>query len=480
MGSDDYEIVNTANNGDCMFDTIRLGLQNTSKAITVEELRKLLSDNATQEVFEGFKTQYDFSLKELTALKKALQDTKQTMKKLQEQKNQTKDVVTQKLIIEEGKTLAQQYKLTLSEYKNTKELYEEFEFMKGITTLEAFKAIIETNKFWGETWSISTLERLLNIKMVLLSKEMYESGDIDNILQCGQLNDTVLEEEGIFQPTHYILCNYLGKHYELIKYKNKDCLTFDELDDAIKKRIVDKCMEGESGPYHFIPEFRNLLEKLNKTLPVKDEIKDMHSNLYNEDTVFQFYSKSNDNKKAGFGAGEKINKDDFNAYAELNAIPQWRKKLSNFWKAPFTLHSKRWQSVEHYYQASKFKKNNPDIYNKFALDSETITMEKADPKLGLKLSENPVLAKSAGGKSGKFKGRSIFGKTILIDDDFFRGRSEIEMKDAQKAKFTQNEDLKKMLLATKDAKLVHYSRGSPPIVFTYLMEIRKELAEQNI
>lgn len=43
-------------------------------------------------------------------------------------------------------------------------------------------------------------------------------------------------------------------------------------------------------------------------------------------------------------------------------------------------------------------------------------------------------------------------------------------------KFTQNDNLRKTLLATKNAKLVHFSRGSEPIVFNNLMEIRKELS----
>ena len=49
------------------------------------------------------------------------------------------------------------------------------------------------------------------------------------------------------------------------------------------------------------------------------------------------------------------------------------------------------------------------------------------------------------------------------------------MKSAQMEKYKQNEDLKNMLLLTKDAKLTHFSRGIPPIVFTETMEIRQEL-----
>ena len=54
------------------------------------------------------------------------------------------------------------------------------------------------------------------------------------------------------------------------------------------------------------------------------------------------------------------------------------------------------------------------------------------------------------------------------------------MYDAMKAKFSQNEDLKDMLLATKNAKLVHYSRGSPPVVFYNLMKVRNILNKLNV
>ena len=43
------------------------------------------------------------------------------------------------------------------------------------------------------------------------------------------------------------------------------------------------------------------------------------------------------------------------------------------------------------------------------------------------------------------------------------------------AKFTQNLDLKRVLLETKDAKLVEFKRRDVPSVDTALMQIRKQL-----
>jgi len=48
------------------------------------------------------------------------------------------------------------------------------------------------------------------------------------------------------------------------------------------------------------------------------------------------------------------------------------------------------------------------------------------------------------------------------------------MKSAQREKYSQNPELKRVLLLTKDAKLTHFSRGSPQIEFTETMELRKE------
>jgi hypothetical protein len=46
---------------------------------------------------------------------------------------------------------------------------------------------------------------------------------------------------------------------------------------------------------------------------------------------------------------------------------------------------------------------------------------------------------------------------------------------AQEAKYEQNKDLADILLKTKDAKLMHFKRGSEPERQDILMKIRSEL-----
>ena len=183
--------------------------------------------------------------------------------------------------------------------------------------------------------------------------------------------------------------------------------------------------------------------------------------LYNPEIKFYFYSGSK-NAVPGKGTRETIPIDLIKNYKDsLSEYPDFRKMLSNFGEAPFSLDGLKWNSVEHYYQASKFKKNNPDFYRLFSLNS------------GSELSTNPVMAKAYGGKSGKYKGKLVRPKNILIDEDFFNGRGDKEMFDSQLAKFTQSESMRNMLLATGDAQLMHtIPRSTKSIPFNNLIYFR--------
>jgi hypothetical protein len=91
------------------------------------------------------------------------------------------------------------------------------------------------------------------------------------------------------------------------------------------------------------------------------------------------------------------------------------------------------------------------------------------------------MAKAYGGKTGKYKGKVVRPKNIILDEDFFLGRGDKEMFDSQLAKFTQNENMRNMLLATGDAQLMHtISRSSKSIPFDNLVYFRDLMKQGKI
>jgi len=472
MKNNQYTITDNEGSGDCLFATIRDAFSSIAQQTSVNKIRKKLSDEAEDSIFLNYKEQYDMYNTSILEDTNKIKELAAQYISLQEKFTNIIDRNERKLVSEHAKEVKKQHDRLVHEKKVTAEILREYKFMKGIDTLEKFKKKIRSCDFWADTWAISTLERLLNIKFIILSSESYKKDDIKNVLQCGQLNDKILENRGIFMPEFYIMLDYTGTHYKTVGYKKKMIFKFSEIPFDIKKMIRDKCMEKNEGPFALIPDFQKFKASKEKIVMKEAEHEDFSEaklrGLYEDDIVFLFYSKSNDKPLPGKGSGEKIPADRLKEFSELATIPQWRKKLSNFWVEPFTLDNHKWASVEHYYQASKFKKGFPDFYLSFSLDS------------GTELSKDPSLAKAAGGKSGKTKDKLLRPKEVELDPDFFNKRHKQEMYAAQYAKFTQNEDLKKLLLATNNAKLTHHSRGSPPIVFDDLMLIRDKIRRNNI
>ena len=290
-----------------------------------------------------------------------------------------------------------------------------------------------------------------------MSSEAYDSDDKDNVLVCGQLNDIKLQEVGIFNPDYYLIVDFLGDHYKLITYKDKRLLTFNEIPYDLKRLILLKCMEGNEGYYNLIPDFAELKEKY-KEYEEKDieVIQDDSEKLFNDATIFQVYPKSNDKPLPGKGSGETIEAND-KRFAALHKMMNWRKKLSYSWESPFELDEYNWSTVEHYINANKFL-SNMDYYKRFTMES------------GTEVSKNVEMAIDAG-DSKKSKLRP---KDIKVDDDYEYNKSNI-LEKALNAKFLQHESLAKVLLETKDAKIVHYRRGGDPTVMTELMRVREKL-----
>jgi predicted NAD-dependent protein-ADP-ribosyltransferase YbiA (DUF1768 family) len=472
MKNKNYSIQDNEGGGDCLFATIRDAFSSIAQQTSVNKLRKKLSEDVTEQIFEGYKEQYDMYSASLIRDTNLIKQLEQEYILLKQKFASEIDRNTQKAISLQAKEVKAQHDKLVEEKKVTSTILKEYKFMKGVDNIEQFKKVVRHCDFWADTWAISTLERILNFKFIILSSESYKSGDTKNVLQCGQLNDKILEQRGRFTPEFYIIIDYTGNHYKLVGYKKKMIFKFIELPYDIKKMIYEKCMEKNAGPFAIIPDFQKFKATQKKTVIKEAQYEDLTEaklrGLYNDDIVFQFYSKSLDKPLPGKGSGEKIPIDRLKEYSSLAAIPQWRKKLSNFWVQPFTLDNHQWASVEHYYQASKFKKTHPEFYLSFSLDS------------GTDLSKDPSMAKAAGGKTGKLKGELIRPVEVTIDSDFFGKRQKKEMYTAQYAKFTQNEDLKNLLLATGEAKLTHFIRGSEPVVFDELMLIRDKIRKSDI
>jgi len=475
MKNEEYGIVDNEGSGDCFFAVVRDAFKDAGKQTTVEKLRALLSKEATEELYTQYRSLYVGALAEFQDHEKQLKEMKQNIATLKKRVDTTTNKEANQELFTQIKSLHNQY---TEKRKDTtsQSLLNEFQFMKDVTTLELLRETIKTQLYWADTWAISTLENVLNVKCIILSVEAYESGDLDSVIQCGQINDADMDT---FNPDFYIMTVYRGDHYTLATYKTKGLLKFKEVPFGIKCLIINKCMERNAGLYYLIEDFRNLKTRLG--LPANegqcmsnddDDTEFFNRDLYNNDIVFQFYAASNTKPKAGKGSNEKIPNDKLFEYNVLNTIVDWRRILDDTWSAPFTVDGKRWKTVEHYVLASRFKKGFPTFYTQFSIDGTSELSQ--DLALAHKVADADKIAKDM-----VANGIVLREKKVVADPGFYEARPESrhaqERFAAVQAKFMQNLDLQRALAETKDAKLVRFQRGKEAEPDEILMKVRKLL-----
>ena len=468
MENRNYKIVDNEGGGNCFFAAIRDAFLGINIKISVDRLRKIFANEVTDDFFTQYKATYNNYNSSLLKDSYKIKELQEKSKKIGAEYNATLDRKQRAILYEEYKIVKEKNDRLVNENKITRRILQEVSFMKDIDTFEKFKKIILKSDFWADAATISTLERILQVKFIILLRG---TGDKNTSVQCG-------EDNRVVHPLYYIIVDYDGGiHYQLVTYKETTIFKFSEIPYGIKEMIVDKCMEKNAGGFPRIPEFISFKDQLlskdkkrsakqKKDEAVEDKLTDAEiKGLYDDNIVFVFYDKSYNKPLPGKGSGEKIPDALRKSFSPLALIPEWRRKLSYEWVQPFSLDDHKWASVETYYQAQKFKKVHPEFYLLFTMDSTS----------NEGIANDPEMAKAAGSKTGKYKNQLIRPKEIKIDPEFYKKYADKVLYEALFAKFSQHEDLKEMLLNTQNAKLVQYLKSRKGEVCNDLMLVRDKL-----
>ena len=451
MKNDNYRLQSVPKDGDSFFATIIYAFKQIGKKTTVEKLRNIVAEATNLKILETYSTMYTSLNNELADNEHKIAVIKKHIAETKERYKNTNDIATNKNLLEQINRFKEDAKVFQKHIANLQPKIERFKFMKDVHSLQQLRAKLMESVYWADEFAVSKVEEKLNVKIIILSKDRFDDGDEDGVMLCTGASGDVTK------PEYYILASYDGNCFDLVSYKDKKILKFSEVPYYIKTLVVNKCIEKNAGVFHLVTDFRDFQTKFGID-PVNNSYESAAtmSELYDDSVHFMFYINSA-NSKPGKGSGEKIDAKHALLFKDLELISGWRRQLDDEFASPFMLEGKQWQTVEHYYQASKFKKGFPDFYESFSLDS------------GSEISSDVKKARAAGGKTGRFEKQLMRPTHIKLDPDFYGGRDTVERTKAVTSKFQQNEDMKKTLLSTKKAKLLHFVRGSEPEIDTVLM-----------
>lgn len=467
-----YEVYTHTNKDMTLFAAVVHAFDYLGQHTTAERLKEKLANHVPLSYYQQCKTQYNQATKEMQHVKKKVTE-------YNKQRDRIKDEYTQVVASRMDKRDIEQrvhlFKLQGAKLQQVLELakhrLKEVEFMRDMPSFEGFKLYLQTPSCRMNEYLLHELEQMLHVKFVVMCRDMYNAGDVSGILLCPSFKD----EWPPFKPDFYVLIDMSDDFAscQLMTYKQRPIFTFPTLPFDLKRLIVDKCFEHAFSPFLSIPQFKLMhhtkkqvhflkSKDLELELELERELElQLNAQSYNEDIVFQVFEHSSGHPKPGKGAGERIPDQDLLRFATLASIPDWRRKLSPLWMQPFKLDELTWPSVEHYYQASKFKHVNHAFYYSFSVESNS------------PLSMNPELVTDAGAVHSMRRNPSIH-----IDPDFDNNIGKAVFAKAEQAKFTQHADLRHVLLQTKNAMLMLYRKGKAPRCMTSLMRLRLQWMRQ--
>ena len=245
-----FGLIDNEGGGDCFFATIRDALVDLDIIINVESIRHILSQNITQEHFTNYSTMFNSLSSEITELTKRnnekLREIKEVVRNYKELSEKTKEEMkkpdTDRNIIQSNgnllKNLKQNHKdlklsreRTVTELKNALANIQEFKFMKNVNNLEDFRKVIKSSNYWADSFAISLLEYIFNIKVIILSKSSYKTRNHQKLILCSDMILAEIEKNNDFKPKYYVIVEFddESEHYKLVTYNTKKIFTFYEV-----------------------------------------------------------------------------------------------------------------------------------------------------------------------------------------------------------------------------------------------------------
>ena len=363
--------------------------------------------------------------------------------------------------------------------------------MKPFTEINVINCGIQSNK--SQKDAITRARDKMHTQGDAQSDLDIGTGESGESGESGKPAKSAQEEDYQFNPDYYIMVSHTGAHYELVTYKNVAMLTFAEIPYCVKLQITTRCLQGKSlnGNYSHIPQFILFMAELGisgsfsaKEIDATIAEQTLSSNPHFSDAVKLSHYENAADQLPGKAQGDSLSPKDAIGLYNLSSggnkgDKNWRRKISNEWCEPFTLDGHRWLSVEHYYQANKFLKRFPEFYLLFTMDAHKKSKYYDETSILSRIAHDVNLATVAGKKIPKTK---IDGKIVtlrpddvVIDSDFFNGRHTRVLEDGTMAKFSQNDNLSKILLMTNNAKLINYRHMKEPTISIHLMRVRSKL-----
>lgn len=184
LKSPNFEIQKNEGAGDCFFASVRDAYLYISRVISVQTLRELTAANIDVSIFDNYKSLYKQYVAAKNAhdsgLKKVNQDWKENVINRAEFTKLKSQIV--------------------KEYNIVRDAYASVLVMETIDNMEKFREYIKTNAYWADESAIAILERILNVKFIILQNYGGKYSYYCNFM------DGQLLQKGNFEPTFYKNC----------------------------------------------------------------------------------------------------------------------------------------------------------------------------------------------------------------------------------------------------------------------------------